>query len=326
VSISGKWPEGCDLLVIPAGPVSYLDLLTATIFLIDQPALILTHTLILLDQTLKRRHFPHAKPKAARPPGRARSFDNNWWEHLEPELEFMWFRARDLVGRDVIRPGRAEEWRLKWLVKFANQTRKDLNQLNEEQLTDLRIEIARFCSIDGRERVGLNYKREDMLSPSGPFFFSRRKLANLAAELRADIKRALRGERLGPVSIKRSVQYDDKETVGYEFFAGKPVVLLRWVLQTLILRSASRIHTCITDGCGRLFIKVKRQVRCSDKCAQRKYSQDYRNDEQNRDKIRESRHRSYVKEVKNKKGYKAARAVKRRPRPPLNAPAKSPIR
>jgi hypothetical protein len=274
----------------------------------------------------KRHNSPHAKSKVLPPP-----------RQVEPSERR--YRALDIALKDFLlnqRPeelteqrsprrrvrrrsrsqndsdwGRGDERRLNRLLEFVQRT--GLNRLSETELEQLQYEITGFCFIDGRGSVGVG-NSGDMLMPNGPLYFGRRKLINLAKRLRTSIHSALQGEPLGPVSIKRTIEYDPKGKEAYEYFSGSAESLIHWAGQTLVLRGASQIRTCITAGCGRLFIKVKRQIRCSARCGQKQYSSEYRNNPKNKESISDSRHHSYKQKVRDEKGAKAARNVRRRPR------------
>jgi hypothetical protein len=104
------------------------------------------------------------------------------------------------------------ERRLHWLLEFV--TRPDLARLTEDQLYELQSKIASFCLFEGRKEVGID--PPDL----SRFRFGRRKLVNIAAKLYAAIESALKGRRIGPVRIERTVHYDRGEA--YEYFAGRP--------------------------------------------------------------------------------------------------------
>jgi hypothetical protein len=297
-----------------------------------------------------RQHSPHAKSKTALPQWQD-ELDEPEDEAPLTDLEERQYNAREIALRDIwgyyepeelgpdagLEPKelakhrrlirrwrrryndhwtRGDERRLYRLLGFVQ--RPDLNRLSEHDLEQLQHEIAAFCLHEGRVgSVGVgNTSREEVLSPHGPFSFTRRKLARLAAELRADIDDALNGLPVGPVPTKRTIEYDPKEKKAYEYFDAKPEALLRWNVQTLVLRCADRINKCVTPKCGRLFIKVKRQIRCSAQCGQKQYSSAYRNNPENREKIANSRHLSYKARIRKEEGEKAARKrkVRRRPR------------
>jgi hypothetical protein len=269
----------------------------------------------------KWHNSPHAKTKVLAPPRQVKPSERRYRASdialrdvvlNQPEERAEHSTPRRRVGRRFSSQndsdwGRGDERRLKRLLEFVQ--RADLKQVSERDLEQLQYEIAGFCLIEGRRSIGVGrLSRETVLSSGGFLSFGRRKLA---AKLRADINDALKGVPLGPVPVKRTIEYDRKEKKVYEYFDAKPEALLRWNTQTLILRCAGRIHKCI---CGRLFIKVKRQIHCSAQCAQKRYSAAYRTDPANRQKIADGRHASYKKKVRKEKGTAVALKVRRRPR------------
>jgi hypothetical protein len=271
----------------------------------------------------KRRNIPHAKSKALSPPG---PVERSLRQHRTTSIalkDVLLNQPEELAEQRMPRRrassqndsdwGRGDERRLNRLLGFVQRT--DLKRLSEHDLEQLQYELAAFGMADGRDKVGIGNSRE-MLMPSGPLYFGRRKLSNLAKRLRTSIYSALKGEPFGPVTVKRTIEYDPKGKEAYEYFSGNAESLISWAAQTIVLRRAGEIHTCVTPGCGRLFIKVKRQTRCSAQCAQMEYSKKYRTNPANKEKISDKRHLAYKKKVEKEQGPKVAEIVWRHHRQP----------
>lgn len=99
-----------------------------------------------------------------------------------------------------------------------------------------------------------------------------------------------------------------------QFIITAPVVWVAWVQAHLILGAADedRVKTCARAECGRVFVRVRRQIYCSKKCNDIVSMRNRLADEDGRARHRESSRRTYEKKQRANVGKNVK--IGRRPR------------
>lgn len=204
---------------------------------------------------------------------------------------------------------RTPEQRSAWLLEFIQ--RHDLARLDDDGVRELQTQVAGFC-LEEQNRSGSKGPGA-MLHAQYYSSFTARRLAAVAKELSGEIGKALTGAgwwNLKPASFTRSIYRDHLTGKGVESIDADPETVLLWGAQTLVRDHWERILRC--RECGRWFIKIRRQLYCSNRCAHRVAARDWR--KKHPPKVSKIRHQSYVKQVAKTDPAKAKKIRRRRPR------------
>jgi len=236
-----------------------------------------------------------------------------WWsgDHKPPEgtpwaIEFTSAALKILYAR------RPPEQRTAWLLDFIQ--RDDLARLDANGVRELQTQVAGFC-LEEQNASG----PRSVLHAAHYSVFSGRKLAAVAEKLRTEIGKALTGAswwNLKAASLTRSIHRDHRTGTGVESIDSNDVeTVLLWGAQTLVRNHLERILKC--RECSRWFVKIRRQLFCSYRCAHRVAARDW----EKRDPKRASkiRHQSYVNQVARTSPAKAKKIRRQGPR--RDAPA-----
>jgi hypothetical protein len=202
---------------------------------------------------------------------------------------------------------RTSEQRSAWLLEFIQ--RDDLARIDDDGVRELQTQIAGFC-LEEQNASGPGI----ILHAEHYSVFSARKLAAVAEKLRTEIGEALTGGRwwtLKPANLSRSIYRDDRTGGGAESIDSNDAeTVLLWGAQTLIRNHLERILRC--RECSRWFIKIRRQLFCSYRCAHRVAAREW--EKSNPKLVSAIRHRSYVKSVAKTNPAKAKKIRRVGPR------------
>lgn len=112
------------------------------------------------------------------------------------------------------------------------------------------------------------------------------------------------------LSLTRSIYRDHQTGSGVESIYADPKTVLMWGAQTLVINQLERILRC--RECGRWFIRIRRQLYCSNRCAHRVAARAWRKN--NPGDVSDTRHRSYVNLVARADPATAKKIRRRGPR------------
>ncbi len=199
---------------------------------------------------------------------------------------------------------RTPEQRCAWLFEFIQ--RDDLARLDDDGVRELQTQVAGFC-LEEQNASGPG----TVLHAQNYAVFSARKLAAVAEKLRTEVGKALTGAgwwNLKPASLNRSIYRDHRTGSGIESIYSKDAeTVLSWGAQTLVRNHLKRILRC--RECSRWFIKIKRQLFCSDRCAHLVAARNWR--KKHAVRVSDIRHRSYVNQVAKTNPAKAKKIRRR---------------
>ena len=202
---------------------------------------------------------------------------------------------------------RTPEERCAWLLQFIQ--RHNLARLDDDGVRELQTQIAGFC-LEEQNASG----PDTVLHAQHYSGFTARKLGAVAEELSSEIDKALKGAgwwNLKLSSLTRSIYRDHRTGSGVEaILCNDAETVLLWGAQTLVRDQLERILRC--RECGRWFIRIRRQLYCSNRCAHRVAARDWRKN--NPRGVSEIRHRSYVNRVATTDPAKAKKIKRRGPR------------
>jgi hypothetical protein len=231
-----------------------------------------------------------------------------WWSGAagsKPE-ETPWAGDFTTAAVKILDARRTPEQRSAWLLEFIQ--RHDLARLDDDGVRELQTQVAGFC-LEEQNRSGPGAILHAQYYSS----FTARRLAAVAEELSREIDKALAGAgwwKLKPASLTRSIYRDHRTGTGVESIDANPETVLLWGAQTLVRDHLERILRC--RECGRWFIRIRRQLFCSNRCAHRVAARDWRKN--NPGDVSEIRHRSYVNRVAKTDPVKAKKIRRRGPR------------
>ena len=195
------------------------------------------------------------------------------------------------------------------LLKFAvNFAQADLKAMRPGDKMNLRDDLYLFAH-------AIPYSsNEDLEVKAGDVFLSRKIAARemsdeQLAKIQAEFFRILQGismpaprSRFAKVGTLPTLDFcvgegDDKRAIIFAF-SGDPRDVLLYRLIRLLESSANTRRLQLCPECGRIFLKVKRQKYCSQKCANRAYMREYRaiNGES------DSNHKQYAKRKQKQAG------------------------
>jgi len=231
-----------------------------------------------------------------------------WWSGAagsKPEGT-PWAQDFTTAAVKILDAGRTSEQRCAWLLEFIQ--RHDLARVDDDEVRELQIKVAGFC-LEERNRSGPGA----ILHAQHYATFTARRLAAVAEELTREINRALSGAgwwNLKPASLTRSIYRDYRTGNGVESIDADPKTVLLWGAQTLVRDQLERILRC--RECGRWFIRIRRQLYCSNRCAHRVAARAWRKN--NPRDVSDIRHRSYVNRVAKTDPATAKKIRRRGPR------------
>lgn len=231
-----------------------------------------------------------------------------WWSEAadrKPE-GIPWAVDFATAAIRILDTRRTAEQRSAWLLGFIQ--RHDLARLDDDGVRELQTQVAGFCLKEqNRPGPGATLHAQNYSS------FTARRLAAVAKELSREIDKALMGAgwwNLKPASLTRSICRDPRTGKGVESIDANPETVLLWGAQRLVRDQLERILRC--RECGRWFIRIGRQLFCSNRCAHRVAARDWRKN--NPQDVSEIRHRSYVNRVAKTDPAKAKKIRRRGPR------------
>lgn len=231
-----------------------------------------------------------------------------WWGSADTKPEGTpWALGFTTAAVKILDARRTPEQRTAWLLELVQ--RGDLACLDDNGVRKLQTEIGGFCLEEQNTSgpgVGLHAQHYANLTA--------RRLAVVAEQLRAEIGKTLAG---GPwwglkaTGVTRSIFRDHRTGRGVESIdSDDPETVLFWGAQTLIKDHMERILSC--QECTHWFLKVKRQLFCSNRCAHRVAARNWKNSHPG--DASDIRHRSYVKKVAKTNPAKAQKIARRGPR------------
>lgn len=192
-----------------------------------------------------------------------------------------------------------EETRFAWLLEFCQ--REDLLTLAADELADIHRKIVAFAISSDAVATGVWWEKK-----------TSQQLHALAQALKDGIHRftdnrgwraPVKGQRF--LYKNRAGRFDERTK---EIVYGEPQETLETDLNTLIFWKAmnllrdqnERIQTCAREGCGRWFARTRRQLFCSETCANRVHIARWRSNAENRKSVNEQRRDAYAKAVNKK--------------------------
>jgi hypothetical protein len=160
---------------------------------------------------------------------------------------------------------------LAWLIEFVQRSEADhtLRDLQKRQR-----EVLAFCMISP------GFVPEDSLD------ITIADLVRIAEKLRVGILHVISGDQEvwtvpGPArsrALVGSIEKDGRVTIVDTTFLS-PVSLetrIATIAQAVIVESQDRVRICPRSGCGRLFVRVRRQEFCSIRCSDYQRKKDWR--------------------------------------------------
>ncbi len=250
---------------------------------------------------------PNRPRRMSRQNGRAVRSPLWWWSGTagtKPEGT-PWARDFATAAIKILDAGRTPEQRCAWLLGFIQ--RNDLTGLDDDGVRELQTQVAGFCLEEQRSGPGATLHAQYYSS------LTARRLSAVAKELSTQIDKVLIGAgswNLKRASLTRSIYRDHRTGRGGELIEANPETVLLWGAQTLVRDQLERMLRC--RECGRWFIKIRRQVFCSNRCAHRVAAREWR--KTNPRGASEIRHRSYVNRVAKTDPAKAKKIKRRGPR------------
>lgn len=209
------------------------------------------------------------------------------------------------------RVGKSQIERLRWLLSFCARSPADFRRLSSSTLSEIEADAEYFASRGYHPTLGRTV-----------LFKGRRVLAELEHKLTSDDLAALAGQ--SDLAIRKFLGGEPfiLESGGRRFWrALSPSFAESWGgdVQFLFLMSAmdvlkaegKRITTCVSETCGKVFVRRKRGAYCSRACSQRERTRRHR-EKLGAEAWSRKRHDLYVEQVRKLKGSNVADKVRRR--------------
>jgi hypothetical protein len=197
---------------------------------------------------------------------------------------------------------------LVWLVSQLQRDPRDLNTALQEIDSDLRFELAWFGHSPDPWTTGSAEEILDALA------ILRETLRNLRPDWSTRIAFPTEGQitrHFDIVPKARRVRWAG--TIESYFSSDHFPTAILLAAADVIQEEGLRVRQCARPECGRLFVKRKRGIYCSNECSQRIRDERFRRSHSAAE-LKERRHRHYVAAVKRHKGPVVASKVQpRRP-------------
>jgi hypothetical protein len=191
-----------------------------------------------------------------------------------------------------------DETRLAWLLNFAQ--RQGLASLRDEALLRLQQEVVAFSiwAVDAVDTT--DHER-----------LSAEQLSLLSEKISGGIRAVVNGdsgegwETPKGSRVSRAIYKDPGGTVRVVFHTDSPTLVI-WKAQSLIAQYRDRILHCKRPGCGRWFLRVRRQRFCSEACSLSYRKNAWRQNPANRSKELARQRTRYAELIAEKQGRPVA--------------------